>query len=846
MALRVWLPLNGTLENKGISDVTVTNNGVTVDNNGKIGKCYNFNGSSYMTVPFDATNLQEHFSIAVWVKFPDATSGNKQIIAFSSNSGWNNVRCTMLYRTASTKALFSIGDGTNYVGYNFDITITPNVWQHLCVTFKDKVLTWYLNGEFQKTYTTSYNPKLNDLSGFGIGGAYNGAEKFTGYLNDVRIYDHCLSAKEVKEISQGLVLHYKLDGWSGGSCDNIALNSQKLDISSAKTNKYISVRSSAQRRLRDDGYYEVYATSSWQGFSLWANQYNFKIGDKITYGFFIYTNGNDRALSFYPMMYNSSGTRDTTTGLPISCDGGSFTTGNAKSFTTINTTTPEYHYVTFEWNQAVQDIINNGGSIELSIQVHGTWNSGDWCCLYAPKVERSATPTPWTPAPEDLGIDTTKIIDSSGYEHDGNIVNATTENINLDGRYQVCTNFLGTTVDTTSNTITGAQYLYTSLPMPAWSALTLAWWGNNIAYGRGGIFETTGTTGNIWEGSDYNTTAIANWDSTFGIYNGSSRVNIFSNFVKDSSWHYHTITFDGANVKYYCDGTLKQTSALTGTLPAITGFKIGLGRAGGVYRQIKQKVSDLRIYVTAISAEDVLDLYHTSANIDNEKRLHSFEFVEDDGNRVDEQGLVHSGLLSSDSDLIKLLYDKKLHIEPYGSVWTYIYHHNRPDLWSFASTNEFANSVKIDDNRWFNATEIVNSFSSEWEFLIIYNFTQGGTVYKERWIQTKNPETAVFGDVDAADIIRVTGDGYKTGTWGGLYKKNGSAYWVMNNGTNGNWWGATGSFSIYQGGIPGYGGTITTTGCNDLYIRIDRFSSTPTHASIGRGSIYIFNDFIEK
>ena len=42
-------------------------------------------------------------------------------------------------------------------------------------------------------------------------------------MNDIRIYDHCLSPKEVKEIARGLILHYKLDNY--WLCENILTNS---------------------------------------------------------------------------------------------------------------------------------------------------------------------------------------------------------------------------------------------------------------------------------------------------------------------------------------------------------------------------------------------------------------------------------------------------------------------------------------------------------------------------------------------------------------------------------------------------------------------------------------------
>jgi hypothetical protein len=38
--------------------------------------------------------------------------------------------------------------------------------------------------------------------------------------------------------------------------------------------------------------------------------------------------------------------------------------------------------------------------------------------------------------------------------------------------------------------------------------------------------------------------------------------------------------------------------------------------------------SDIRMYCTALSAEDILDLYHTSANIDDLYNIHSFEYNE--------------------------------------------------------------------------------------------------------------------------------------------------------------------------------------------------------------------------
>ena len=51
MGLKVWLPLNNTLENKGVSDYPITKaSAVTFDASGKIGYCATAASSANITI----------------------------------------------------------------------------------------------------------------------------------------------------------------------------------------------------------------------------------------------------------------------------------------------------------------------------------------------------------------------------------------------------------------------------------------------------------------------------------------------------------------------------------------------------------------------------------------------------------------------------------------------------------------------------------------------------------------------------------------------------------------------------------------------------------------------------
>ena len=102
-----------------------------------------------------------------------------------------------------------------------------------------------------------------------------------------------------------------------------------------------------------------------------------------------------------------------------------------------------------------------------------------------------------------------------------------------------------------------------------------------------------------------------------------------------NSWHMLTGTFDKTNVKIYIDGVLKTTTATNSTngisYPSGNVIFVGAEAAGNTTPASTAyigNISDFRIYATALSAADILELYQTAASIDNKGNIYTYEVME--------------------------------------------------------------------------------------------------------------------------------------------------------------------------------------------------------------------------
>lgn len=566
MSLQVWLPLNGDLHNYGLHGESIfTSNNAVSNDNGKIGKCYSFNGtSSYLIADFTpGTIVPNEMSFCCWVKLNNI--GKTHTLFCSRPTTGAGLSFFIL---SSNKLRFDNGNhqsnSANQTTFNY--IFTANIWYHIAVIQTSTQKKLYINGILQQSIDKASANLGNNTATKGSVGASGSNDAsgnyLDGYLNDVRIYNHALSDKEIEEIAKGLVLHYKLDNIIN---TNLLENIPK----SHSPTEYCGYQLNLKENLIAG---QIYTIQLWDVDITHTGKTTSNIGFSVYWGGgsvgLLHRNGS----SYYDYYDENSHSVHA----DYLCFTFTPTEANANHANAANL-----------WLNIYNSVSNANGTRNMHI---GAW-----------KLEKGDVATAYG---DNNGI----VYDSSGYNNNGTIVGDLTTNIN-NSRYSYSTVFNGTSrimanslpvetktltcwAKTTKNKSTSQQIVADSN-----SALTISFYQGTII----GVFGTTRSTGS---------------KSTLG------------SEYKENDWNFFAVvkTSDDGKRDIYCNG-IKLTPTSNDYWGAATGFFIG-ARNASQGNPFYGEINDVRAYVTALTPEQILELYNTSATIDNQGNVYAREVIE--------------------------------------------------------------------------------------------------------------------------------------------------------------------------------------------------------------------------
>lgn len=205
MSLQIWLPLNGDLKNKGCNASSPVQTSTPTYVDGKVGKAITSGGFKIEASDVAKFYNNKAMSFAFWI-YPIGSSGSIILGKNNMSAGDNRMFSIFQYPNPVDIHLSWQNETSNstFLSVVWSNVLTASVWNHVAITYNGTTATLYVNG-IQKGTTSGVSNRTN----FNYDVPYSGNDNRR--LCDLRIYNHCLSVAEVKELAKGLICHYKLD-----------------------------------------------------------------------------------------------------------------------------------------------------------------------------------------------------------------------------------------------------------------------------------------------------------------------------------------------------------------------------------------------------------------------------------------------------------------------------------------------------------------------------------------------------------------------------------------------------------------------------------------------------------
>lgn len=594
MSLQVWLPLNGNLENQGLFNVNTQNLKSTTFTAGKIGQGLNLitDGQGVSLVNYmNECSKYSNYSMAAWV-YLDSTATNHSSTILSSGD-WNNGAsqcCFAFYSYNSGYERILVPNRSGWdEGINVNSKILLNKWYHIAITYDGSNTKAYINGEYVGSYPGGGITSTSNNADLYIGRAtYYDGFTLKGKLNDVRVYDHCLSTKEIKELAKGLVLHYRL---AGPGQANLTKGNNTYERNSAST----------------DGCF-------------WFSGSNFNCKPSTTYTLSIDIDGT--ISNFHGGSASTDPAKRWASMWFYLCKTGTSTNAAGGDYDSpINLNSTNYNFRKIGPTRYAWTYTTPADARSLSIRGNTYSNGTDAIKVkfWNPKIEEGTIATPWCPRSDEsiytsLGYNNNIEYDCSGYLRNG------TQNGNFtwsadSPRY--ATSYLKTSnskplINVPTVFVSGA-----SIP-----EITMAcWWKSDstTSADRKNLI-SLGANNFIRFGPNSSTTE---W-----IYCTGTTATITIPNCMDMKWHHHVITFKGGVFSVYFDGELKGTQATSLSAIACSDTTNYIGAYGSSSEIVPGAFSDARVYATALSANDIAELYHSAVIVDNTGKNYAYEYFE--------------------------------------------------------------------------------------------------------------------------------------------------------------------------------------------------------------------------
>ena len=608
MSLQVWLPLNGDLHNQGLNKFNVNSTAFSVNNFGKIGQCIKTTTDGAIDLGFNGNWINTgSISFGGWFKFiqseiasaisgktytSSATAATGNLIGNNSYGGislqWNSNNIYSDGSFSSISVQSYLRTNTNGARATTAFTIPFDTWTHIFLTYdKDNnLLGLWINGELKYTYNQlaftdarSYNLFINLSS---IAGGNGPGSYIPFYCNDIRVYDHCLSNKEIEEISKGLVIHYKLNQGNFNLLSKYVVPGQASPGSIATGGRTIF-----------NGNYSIIIPASENAdtyFRLFLKQ---QLIENEIYTISCYVSGLKQG-TYYRFPLFAQG--NTSMGVLLLDHNGlcslTFTMNNSAQ-TAITTPEGDTVYICF-MDDSARSLATGQGQIILS----------------GFKLEKGNQVT--SGVQSDL---ITKIYDSSGYNNNGTIIGSL-ENITLSPKYNCAIKFDGSSF--------AIEVLKNKWMAQHATEMTINIWVKNSSWNNGAnmkFFSCTESGGFNCEAGNsgyvrFPIHVYTNAEQTTYAYKYDSK-EIQASALTVNNWNMITFVYNSAGTKTYINGQLHHTyTNISYGIHFNTNAKLFLGceanTANPTSPYYNGQMSDFKLYYTALTEKQIKELYKDS------------------------------------------------------------------------------------------------------------------------------------------------------------------------------------------------------------------------------------------